>query len=324
MRHFTLKQLRYFVVAGDLSSVTQAAKQLHVSQPSISAAIQQIEELTGLQLFVRHHAQGLSLTPSGKQVLVRAKQLLRDADGLERFAVSLGEEIAGELRLVAFPTFAPVFLPQLLRRYADKYPAVSLQCDEMTQSDIVAGLTKGDYELAFTYDLQVPDSLDFTPLYRFPAYAVVSVNHPLANRESVSLTELVGFPMVLLDWPQSREYFLSIFAKLGLAPTVSHRAKSMDMIRGLVANGFGYSLFNTPLTTLDAFDGGRLKALALCDEPLPLFMGIACLRGLRLSPAAEAMHRLVSDKGMSRTMEQLTSYAVQAPDRSKGGSNTIP
>lgn len=317
MRHFTLKQLRYFVVAGDLCSVTQAAKQLHVSQPSISAAIQQIEELTGLQLFVRHHAQGLSLTPSGKQVLVRAKQLLRDADGLERFAVSLGEEIAGELRLVAFPTFAPVFLPQLLRRYADKYPAVSLQCDEMTQADIVAGLTKGDYELAFTYDLQVPDSLDFTPLYRFPAYAVVSVNHPLADRESVSLTELVGFPMVLLDWPQSREYFLSIFAKLGLAPTVSHRAKSMDMIRGLVANGFGYSLFNTPLVTLDAFDGGRLKALTLRDESQPLLMGIACLRGLRLSPAAEAMHRLVSDKGLSRTMEQLAPYSVQVPGRSK-------
>ena len=316
MRHFTLKQLRYFVVAGDLSSVTQAAKQLHVSQPSISAAIQQIEELTGLQLFVRHHAQGLSLTTAGKQVLVRAKQLLRDADGLERFAVSLSEEIGGELRLVAFPTFAPVFLPQLLRRYADRYPAVSLQCDEMIQSDIVAGLNKGDYELAFTYDLQVPDGMDFTPLYRFPPYAVVSVNHPLANRDSVRLAELVEFPMVLLDWPLSREYFLSIFTNLGLTPTVSHRAKSMDMIRGLVANGFGYSLFNTPLTTLDAFDGGRLKALTLSDDSPPLSMGIACLRGLRLSPAADAMYRLASDAGgLSQTMKQLVPYLAPAPEQ---------
>lgn len=315
MRHFTLKQLRYFVVAGDLSSVTQAAKQLHVSQPSISAAIQQIEETTGLQLFVRHHAQGLSLTPSGKQLLVRAKQLLRDAEGLERYAVSLGEEIAGELRLVAFPTFAPVFLPQLLRRYADRYPAVSLQCDEMNQVDIVAGLGKGDYELAFTYDLQVPESIDFTPLYRFPPYAVVSVAHPLASRDSVRLDELVEYPMVMLDWPLSREYFLSIFSLLGLSPTVAHRAKSMDMIRGLVANGFGFSLFNTPLTTLDAFDGGRLKALTLSDEAPPLCMGIACLRGLRLSPAAEAMHRLACDgESLSPTLEQLTPYLAQLPE----------
>lgn len=166
MRQFTLKQLRYFVVAGERSSVTQAARKLHVSQPSISAAIQQIEEITGLQLFVRHHAQGLSLTPSGKQLMARARQLLRDAEGLEKYAISLGEEIGGELRLVTFPTFAPAFLPQLLRRYAARYPSVSLYCDEMHQADIVLGLRHGDYELAFTYDLQVPEEIDFTPLYR--------------------------------------------------------------------------------------------------------------------------------------------------------------
>ncbi|MFC3283022.1 LysR family transcriptional regulator [Litchfieldella rifensis] len=316
MRHFTLKQLRYFVVAGDLSSVTQAAKQLHVSQPSISAAIQQIEETSGLQLFVRHHAQGLSLTPAGKQLLVRAKQLLRDAEGLERFAVSLGEEIAGELRLVAFPTFAPVFLPQLLRRYADHYPAVSLQCDEMNQADIVQGLGKGDYELAFTYDLQIPESVDFTPLYRFPPYAVVAASHPLGQRDSIRLAELAEFPMVMLDWPLSREYFLSIFSHQGLTPAVAHRAKSMDMIRGLVANGFGFSLFNTPLPALDASDSGRLKALHLEDEAPALSMGIACLRGLRLSPAAEAMHRLACDaETLAPTLAQLAPFLAEPPRR---------
>ncbi|MFG6175913.1 LysR family transcriptional regulator [Halomonas sp. THAF12] len=295
MRQFTLKQLRYFVVAGELSSVTQAARKLHVSQPSISAAIQQVEEIAGLQLFVRHHAQGLSLTPSGKQLLTRARQLLRDAEGLEKYALSLGEEIGGELRLVAFPTFAPVFLPQLLRRFADRHPSVSLYCDEMNQVDIVRGLGQGDYELAFTYDLEVPEEIDFTPLYRFPPYAVVAADHPLGQRDSVTLEELVAHPMVLLDWPLSREYFLSIFAHHGLSPAVAHRAKSMDMMRGLVANGFGFSLFNTPLTALESLDGGSLKPLRLIGDARPLSMGIACLRGLRLSPAAEAMHRLAQD-----------------------------
>jgi len=144
MRHFTLKQLRYFVVAGELSSVTRAARKLHVSQPSISAAIQQIEDATGLPLFVRHHARGLSLTPSGRQLMARARQLLRDAEGLEKYARSLGEEIGGELHLVAFPTFAPVFLPRLLRRYADRHPSVALYCDEKNQADIVRGLEQGD------------------------------------------------------------------------------------------------------------------------------------------------------------------------------------
>ena len=295
MRYFTLKQLSYFVVAGELSSVTQAANKLHISQPSISAAIQKIEETMGLQLFVRHHAQGLSLTPTGKQLLTRARQLLHDADVLEKFAISLGEEIGGELRLVTFPTFAPLFMPKLLRRYADRYPSVSLYCDEMPQVDIVHGLRQGDYELAFTYDLQIPDEIDFTPLYRFPPYAVVAIDHPLSSRDSISLKELAEHPIVLLDWPLSREYFLSIFSQHNLSPKVAHRVKSMDMLREMVANGFGYSLFNTPFSAFKSLNGGRLKALILEDEAPSLELGIACLRGLRLAPTVEAMHKLACD-----------------------------
>ncbi|MGO2501579.1 MAG: LysR family transcriptional regulator [Cobetia marina] len=305
MRHFTLKQLRYFTVAGEFCSVTLAARKLHVSQPSISAAIHQVEEVTGLQLFVRHHAQGLSLTPAGRQLMARARQLLRDAEGLEQFAVSLGEEIAGELRLVAFPTFAPLLLPQLLRRYADTHSAVSLLCHEENQVEIVKGLTRGEYELAFTYDLQIPANIDFTPLHCFPPYAVVAEDHPLASRHSISLAELVEHPMVLLDWPLSREYFMSIFEKIGLEPRVAYRAKSLDMIRGLVANGFGFSLFNTPLITAEAFDGRKLTTLILEDDAQSLTMGIASLQGLRLSPAAEAMKVLATDANVTASVLHL-------------------
>jgi len=292
MRQFTLKQLRYFVVAGELGSTTQAARKLHVSQPLISAAIQHIETVTGIHLFVRHHAQGLSLTPSGHQLMVRARQLLREAEGVEKYALSLGDEIGGELYLVAFGSFASVFLPQLLRSYADRHPSVSLYCDEHSQADIIAGLQQGDYELAFTYDLNVPEELDFTPLYRFPPYAVVSSDHPLSTRESISLAELVTYPMVLLDWPLSREYFLAIFTQNGLVPTVAHRARSMDMLRGLVRNGFGFSLFNTPLSALEPEGDGRLRALKIKDHARALLLGIACIRALRLSPAAEALFEL--------------------------------
>lgn len=315
MHRFTLKQLRYFVTAGELSSVTRAARKLHVSQPSISAAIQHIEDVTGLQLFVRHHAQGLSLTPLGKQLVARSRKLLRDAEGLEKYAISLGEEIGGELRLVAFPTFAPAFLPRLLRRYASEHPSVNLYCDEMHQADIMAGLRHGDYELAFTYDLDVPNEIDFTPLYRFPPYVVVATDHPLGKRKRISLSDLASWPMVLLDWPMSREYFLSIFTHKGLSPTVAHRAKSMDMVRRMVAHGFGFSLFNTPLTALEDVDRGSLHRLQLTDDVRDLSMGLACLQGLRLSPAAEAMHTLARD-----IEPQGDVFAQYSSDR---GSNVL-
>ena len=297
MRQFTLKQLRYFVVTGQLCSVTRASKQLYVSQPSISAAIQQIEEETGVQLFVRHHAQGLTLTPAGQQLLGRARQLLDEADQLEKFAATLGEEVRGELRLLAFPSFAPLFLPDLLHRFSQRYPAVRLFCDEMTQTDLFDCLADGSYELAFTYDLGVHSNLEFTPLYRFPPYAVVAKDHPLASHDSIRLEQLVRFPMVLLDWSLSREYFLSIFSHHGLTPTIAHRVKSMDMLRGLVANGLGFSLFNTPLTAFEPAGSRALKALALEDEAQALTAGMARSRTAQFSPGAEAIYSLAHELG---------------------------
>ncbi|WP_317929521.1 LysR family transcriptional regulator [Halioxenophilus sp. WMMB6] len=285
---FTLKQLRYFVVAGENSSVTKAAELLHVSQPSISSAIQQLEESTGLQLFVRHHAQGLSLTPQGWQFFYKAKSLLNEADGLSQFAHTLGTEISGSLSLVGFPTFTSLIMPTVLKEYVGKYPAVNVECDEKHQQEIIKGLINGKYEFAITYDMQLPESIDFIPLITLPPYAVVSTDHPLAGRSSLSIHELAGHAMVMLDWPMSREYFLSLFISQGIDPNISYNAQSLGMVRGMVANGIGYSLFNTPVHSNVALDGTKFLSIPLEEDLMPLTMGVAKLAQSNLTPAGSA------------------------------------
>ena len=83
---FTLKHLRYFVAAAERGSVTAAARAIHVSQPSISEAIAHLEAVFDLQLFLRHHAQGLSPTPAGRRLLLEARSLLAHADDLASIA----------------------------------------------------------------------------------------------------------------------------------------------------------------------------------------------------------------------------------------------
>ncbi|MEC8275526.1 MAG: LysR family transcriptional regulator, partial [Pseudomonadota bacterium] len=73
---FTFRQLEYFVAVGDAGSIALASQRINVSSPSISSAISQLETEFGLQLFVRHHAQGLSLTPGGRQFFKAAKTIL--------------------------------------------------------------------------------------------------------------------------------------------------------------------------------------------------------------------------------------------------------
>lgn len=95
MVQFTLKQLSYFVAAGEAGSILRAAENIHVSQPSISNAIAHLEDVFQLQLFIRHHAQGMSLTTAGSLLMDKAKALLRDADELKSFAGKLSDQVFG-------------------------------------------------------------------------------------------------------------------------------------------------------------------------------------------------------------------------------------
>ncbi|WP_290699424.1 LysR family transcriptional regulator [Amphritea sp.] len=294
--NFTLKQLRYFAKAGEFGSVTKAAEALHVSQPSISSAVLHLEEVSGLQLFIRHHAQGLTLTPAGRQFIIKTKQLLNDAEGLGRYADMLGEDIAGTLRIVGFPTFTPMMLPSLMKKFIETYPKASIQCDESHQQDIIQSLVAGRHELALTYDLQIPAEIDFEPIMEFPVYAVLAHDHPLAQRKELDLKELAEYPMILLDWPVTREYFISLFMSQDVEPNFAYRAQSQGMVRGLVSNGLGYSLFNAPLVNNKALDGSELQAIPLTGNLRPLRLGVAKISQLRLTPVAEAFIKLLKER----------------------------
>src|SRR5262249_5361843 len=150
---FTLKQLGYFVAAAERGNVTEAARALNVSQPSISTAIAQLERVLGAQLFLRHHARGLSLTPGGRQLLAEALELLTQAEELGSSLRSEGARLKGELSLGYFVTSAPYYPPGLLRRFRTLHPDVTLQLHEGDIETLQRALATGGIELALVYDL---------------------------------------------------------------------------------------------------------------------------------------------------------------------------
>ncbi len=285
---YTLKQLRYFVAAGNAESVTKASHVLDISQPSISAAITHLEAEFGLQLFVRHHAQGLSLTPAGRRLMTAANRLLTQSEDLYQFASDLNEGLAGTLDVGCFLTLAPIMMPGLLRDFAQRYPTAKVGCVEGHQAFLLNGLSEGRFEIALTYDLQIAENVVFSPLIPLPPYVIVAPDSPLAARPEITLRELVDQPLVLLDLPLSRDYFLSLFVSARLEPTIAFRTESFDMARGLVANGFGYSFLNIRPANNQSLDGKTIVALPLADAPRPLYVGIARMEGVALSKIANA------------------------------------
>jgi DNA-binding transcriptional LysR family regulator len=278
---FTLRQLEYFVAVGEHGSIAQASAIVNVSSPSISAAISQLESEFALPLFVRKHASGLRLTQAGRQLLLQAREVLADADKLNHIAGAISGSVQGPLNLGCLLTFAQVLLPSIRRDFQNKYAEVQVTQVECDQETLIEKLRRAEIDVALTYDLEIPPDLEFTPLRSLPLYAVVAMDHPLASLESVSVKMLVEHPMVLLDLPISRSYFLNAFEREGCTPNIVERTRDMAVMRSLVANGFGFSVANIRPHSDLAPDGRALRFIPLEGPQRPMRLGFIVPEGAR-------------------------------------------
>lgn len=283
--NLSLRALGYVVAAADLGGVSAAARRLNVSQPSVSAAIAQLEADIGVQLFIRHHARGITPTAAGERLLAEARGLLSHAEDFAAQAQSLGAAPRGHISIGCFVTLAPRCLPPLLSAFAREHPGITVSLEEGDQSGIIEALRSGRTEFALSYDYALPAEISGETLAAFPPYAVLPTMHPRAAAASISLHELAGEPFLLLDLPHSRDYFTGLFTAAGVVPRIGFRSRSMELIRGMVAHGQGWTLLNMPPSRDDP---SPLAAVRLRDEARPVQVVGLTRRGAKPRPAIAA------------------------------------
>ncbi len=270
--NISLRLLRYVTAAADCGNVTEAARRLQVSQPSVSAAIAELEQMLGVTIFVRHHAKGVTLTPAGQRLIAEARQLLKHAEEFSKTAEALGDTARGEITVGCFPTLAARFMPSLMLEFSERYPKITLKLEEGDQEQLIRDLAQGRIEAAVSYEFGIPLGFDCRHLLSMQPVVVLAANHRLARASDVSLTELEKEPFILYDGLHVREYFTGLFESLGLEPNIALRLRSFELIRGLVARGHGYAI-NTivPLTSTTS-DGGHVVVKPLRDNVPPAQM----------------------------------------------------
>jgi len=142
-------------------------------------------------------------------------------------------------------------------------------------------MQRAEIDISITYDLELPQGIEFEPLAKLPPFAIFSVHHEFAKERSVNLRDLASHPYVHLDLPLSREYFLSLFQQLGVRPTIAASTPHVPMVRSLVANGFGYGLVNIRSSNEKAPDGKKVVYVPLEGEHRPMDIGIATMKSKR-------------------------------------------
>lgn len=293
---FTLKQLAYFIAAGQAGSILKAAENIHVSQPSISNAITHLEEVFQLQLFIRHHARGMSLTTAGKQMMERARQLLRDADELKGLAGTLSDQIYGSINIGCFIPLAPIVTPGLCHGFMQAHSEVAVNVSEDDQAGLINRLKKGSIDLALTYDLQLDSDVEFTELVELKPYVLLAKSHRFAKEKNLSLEQLGEERFILLDLPLSDAYFMSMFSSLNIKPDIYARTRHTEVQRGLVANGYGYSLANVRPLNQKSLDGSGLVYVPLSGDHPGLTLGVAMLARQKKTLVIDSFLKYCSSK----------------------------
>jgi DNA-binding transcriptional LysR family regulator len=158
---------------------------------------------------------------------------------------------------------------------------------EGNQDELVAGLETGRFEIALLYANELPRSLHLNVLVKLHPYVLLPERHPLAKKKRLSLVDLAAEPLVLLDIPPGRGYFLGLFESLGITPNVSFTSSSFEMVRGMVGSGAGYSVLITRPQSDRTYDGQVVKACTITDATPPALVALARLPQARPTRLAE-------------------------------------
>ncbi|MGF1545462.1 MAG: hydrogen peroxide-inducible genes activator [Parvularculaceae bacterium] len=263
----TLRQLQYLVAVCDLGKFGEAARKLRVSQPSLSAQIADVEATLGVKLIERGRS-GAVPTPLGKEVVERARRVLRDVEDLKSAARRGGKDLAGRISLGVLPTVGPYLLPGVVRRLHADFPSLRLTVREERSVDLDLHLADGRFDCVVSRPDDHPGSRS-RPIFREDLYVCVAPEDPLAaSAAPVLLGELEGREMLSLGEGHGLTAVIRrIAAEAGATVSTEYEGTSLDAVRQTALMGTGVAVFPSLYALREALRDPEMRVRRI-DHPL--------------------------------------------------------
>lgn len=310
----TLTGLRCLVEIVDAGlNISAAAETLHLTQPSVSRQLAQMEDALGFRIFVRHGRSLVDVTPSGAQVLATARRVLRELDQLRELGSGGRGEQLGELVIAAPQAYALHVLPPLLARLRARYAGLAVRIRTLGEGERVrpSEHERCDLVLHSTAGDERPENVA-VPLFRWRRVAIVERRHPLAMHDgTLSLRELARWPLVTYESSrQPDSSFCRVMAAAGLHPRFSCSAQDVDTLKAYARAGLGVGLVaEFSLLPADRDDFVVLKV----DPRIPECTAWASLpRGRLLRAPTRELLRLLAPQLDTATLQQVVDGVAPA------------
>jgi len=269
-----LRHLRYFVAVAEEENVTRAAERLHISQPSLSRQIRDLEEELGVELFTRT-AKSLSLTPAGRTFLAEAHSILLKVDVAITVTRDSARGTTGQIDIGYAPSPTAELLPRLLQRFRKEVPGTEVKVHELSSAEMIRGLRTRSIDAALIVENRKATYHGFTfdPLLRDPAGLLVPAGHPLAKRRRFRPEDLLSLPLAVYTRAEYLDYHDWLRAIFGSSFRKLRVVEECDGALSLIAAVDARQIFAVSAASIRALAGRRAVFVQLVPAP-PICVGI--------------------------------------------------
>lgn len=237
-----IKQLYYFVTVADQLSYSKAAQKLHISQPSLSNAIKNLEQEVGSPLLERS-TRKIELTDAGKVLYAKSLQLLSHMNILKKEMQEVRLTGSGEL-IIGMIESVRHWVPKVIREYQGRYPSMRIKLIEvLSRKAVIDSLRKYHTHLIITNQCIEEEDIESLPLYKEKLVLVLHRDHPLSAKESIAFTDLAGEPFIIsMEGFQTREDILEAFALEHTSPNIQFEIERFETALTLVRENLGVAI----------------------------------------------------------------------------------
>jgi len=278
-----MQQLRGFYYAARDKSITRAAEQLGLSQPSVSLQIQALEQELATQLFERRGPR-IRLTREGDILFELARPLVEGIDEVdEAFATRRDSVTHGSVSIAAGGSTLQYILPPYVKAFVREHPQIDLRLHNVSGKAGLALLRASEVDFAVGPMLDTPSDILFYPIMTYDPVLITAPNHPLALRKGITLKDIAKYPLILPPRSQSTFRFVEmVFAEHSLQHEVKLEVGGYDVIVTYVELGLGISIVMSHCLT----GSEKLHTVPLGRYFPSRSYGLVLRKGRVLAPAA--------------------------------------
>lgn len=238
----TVRQLEYLVALADLRHFGRAAQACNVSQPSLSQQLRALEQRLGVLLVERNHA-AVELTPIGREIAERAREVLVRVADIADLARRAEEGNAGTIRFGVTPTLGPYLMSDVISALHRDHPGLRLYIREGIPDDQALDLTRGQIDMLVGPLPIAGDNLTIEPLFRERLHLVAAADHPLAQKPVLHKSDLNGVPILSLHSAHHLHRQVAMFcAELGMTLLRDYEGTSLDSLRQMTGTGLALTV----------------------------------------------------------------------------------